>query len=106
MGSGTRKLARVKLKNPHASINQAIGAIEKLQGLQELSEAIAPLAEDLKQAQMALSMVIQDMREADSRLEQFRTAMLTALRHQGLEHVVAEFEWQEKQAEKTKCPSE
>jgi len=105
-----RNLARQRKKQTgNVSLEKAADLLGKLQGMSELAEVLKPIGEDLKEARLALAMVIQDQGEADRRHERFRQALLAALReHDGFDHiekVIENYEQQlDRQAEEEPCP--
>jgi hypothetical protein len=94
-----RKIARQhQKKQGSASLAKASDLLGKLEGMKELAEVLKPIGEDLKEARLALAMVIQDQGEADHKHDRFRKALLTALRQDcgfdNIEESVAHYEAQ------------
>ena len=89
---------------PQAALTQAAQAVEKLQGLQALTEFLGPLSGALAEIQQALACVIQDQGLADQRFDSLRYALIKTLEIQGLttEGVFKQFEdaYQYKQLER------
>lgn len=88
-----RKLAR---KQKMAGMAKAADLLGRLEGMKELAEVLKPISDDLREARMALSMVIQDQGEADVRHERFRKALIRALRQDcgltNIEESIAHYE--------------
>ena len=104
-----RKMARqLQKKQGPVQLAKAADLLSKLEGMKELAEVLKPIGEDLKEARLALAMVIQDQGKADRRFARFRKALILALRNDiglaNIEESLTHYEAALAKDEEAPCP--